>query len=66
MIDHLRRGLSVTRDGWYGKHQLWLQVPDSGSKMTVPYVYIATQNGDLVPWLCSQADLLATDWETAP
>ena len=41
---------------------LMLQVPDAHSKMTLPYVYIMTAQGDLVPWLCSQTDLLATDW----
>lgn len=25
-----------------------------------------TATGDVVPWLCSQTDLLATDWEVAP
>ena len=64
-IDYLRQGRSVTREGWYGKHQLRLQVPDEGSKMTQPYVYIITQRGDLIPWLCSQADLLADDWHAA-
>jgi hypothetical protein len=24
---------------------------------------MVTAQGDLVPWLCSQTDLLATDWE---
>jgi hypothetical protein len=31
--------------------------------MTQPYVYIHTVQGDRIPWLCSQADLLAIDWE---
>lgn len=35
------------------------------SKMTEPYVYMKTAQGGLIPWLCSQADLLATDWEIA-
>lgn len=61
-IKCLRDGHSVCREGWYGKHKLTLQRPDENSKMTQPYVYITTQNGDLVPWLCSQADLLAGDW----
>jgi hypothetical protein len=41
---------------------LALQVPDANSKMTLPYVYMKTVLGDLVPWLCSQTDLLADDW----
>jgi hypothetical protein len=30
--------------------------------MTLPYVYAADADGDLVPWVPSQADLLAVDW----
>ena len=44
---------------------LELQVPDAHSKMTEPYVYMRTAQGGLIPWLCSQADLLANDWEVA-
>ena len=56
----------VRRAGWNGKGMyLELQVPDEHSKMTLPYVYMRTVQGDLVPWLCSQTDLLATDWEIA-
>jgi hypothetical protein len=54
----------VRRAGWNGKGMfLQLQKPDADSKMTLPYVYMSTAQGDLVPWLCSQTDLLATDWE---
>jgi hypothetical protein len=63
-IQQMREGNKVTRTGWNGKDMyLALQVPDEHSKMTLPYVYIKTVQGDLVPWLCSQTDLLATDWE---
>lgn len=60
----LKEGMRVRRAGWNGKGMhLELQVPDSGSKMTEPYVYMKTAQGGLIPWLCSQADLLAEDWE---
>lgn len=63
-VDQLRRGKRVCRRGWNGKNMyLQLQSPDSYSKMTLPYVYMRTADGHLVPWLCSQTDLLATDWE---
>ena len=56
-------GKAVSRKGWNGPEQyLMIQKPDTNSKMTRPYVYIRTQQADLVPWLCSQTDLLATDW----
>lgn len=59
-------GEKVARSGWNGKG-MWiaLQVPDEKSKMSLPYVYMKTVEGDFVPWLCSQSDLLAVDWEIA-
>ena len=60
---NLRAGNKVQREGWNGPGQyLELQVPDENSKMTLPYIYICTVQGDLVPWLASQTDMLATDW----
>ena len=62
-VEQMRLGHQVTREGWNGKNQcIELQVPDEHSKMTLPYVFIRTVQGDLVPWLCSQTDLLSTDW----
>ena len=64
VVDQLQRGKRVCRRGWNGKNMyLQLQTPDSSSKMTLPYVYLRTAGGHLVPWNCSQTDLLATDWE---
>lgn len=63
-LNCLRRGQSVCRGNWNGKGQkLTLQVPDAHSKMTLPYIYITTVQGDKVPWLASQTDMLASDWE---
>lgn len=31
----------------------------------LPYVTMRTAGGEFVPWLCSQTDLLAVDWEVA-
>ena len=54
----------LTRRGWNGPGQfIELQVPDEHSKMTRPYLFITTVQGDRVPWLASQTDLLAEDWE---
>ncbi len=65
-VKQLHNGSAVRRSGWNGKRMhLMLQVPDADSKMTLPYVYMYTAQGDLMPWNCSQADLLATDWELA-
>jgi len=66
-LSALKAGRHVSRDGWNGKGQyLALQVPDEHSKMTLPYIYITTVQGDRVPWLASQTDLLATDWVVLP
>lgn len=65
-VKQLQDGNRVCRSGWNGKNMyLELQKPDKFSKMTLPYVYMKTVQDDLVPWLCSQTDLLATDWELA-
>lgn len=62
-VHMMRNGSKVAREGWNGPDQyLEMQTPDEHSKMTLPYIYIRTVQGDLVPWLCSQTDLLAVDW----
>lgn len=62
-ITELKRGQRMARLGWSGKG-MWvaLQQPTKLSKMTAPYLYMKTADNDLVPWLASQTDLLATDW----
>lgn len=63
-IEQMRNGSRVCRKGWNGPNQwLALQMPDAHSKMNLPYIYISTVQGQLVPWLASQTDILATDWE---
>ncbi len=68
--DDLRR---FARRGWNGKGiYIQLQNPDEGSANTLPYIYMVTSklvsdNPDAprgrVPWLASQTDMLAEDWE---
>lgn len=66
-LEQLKLGHTVSRRGWNGKGQfIMLQRPNELSKMTLPYIYIVTVSGDLVPWLASQTDLLAEDWEVYP
>lgn len=40
-------------------------VPQGTVCKFLPYVMMCTAQGDFVPWLCSQTDLLAEDWELA-
>ena len=62
-VTAMRSGKTVQRAGWNGKGMhVALQVPDQHSKMTEPYIYMKTAQDGLIPWLCSQADLLADDW----
>lgn len=63
-LNCLRYGQTVARSGWNGKGMwLHLQEPDAHSKMSLPYIYMRTMQGDLVPWVPSQTDILALDWE---
>lgn len=63
-IKQMSNGSKVTRPGWNGKGMwLALQVPDEHSKMTLPYIYMYTADRNLVPWLASQTDILAMDWQ---
>ena len=62
-LEILWQGGRVERKGWNGKGMfIQLQRVDAHSKMTLPYLYMKTVTGDLVPWLASQTDLLADDW----
>lgn len=62
-LEQLSVGKKVARKGWNGKNMsLELQVPDEHSKMTLPYIFINTVDGNRVPWLASQTDVLKTDW----
>lgn len=69
----LKAGKAMARRGWNGKGIfIKAQFPDENSKMTAPYIYIdssglQTSNPDApkncVPWLASQTDMFAEDWE---
>lgn len=63
-IEAMKLGKKVCRKGWNGKG-MWLAIqnPDEHSKMTCPYIYMKTAQDNLIPWLASQADMLADDWE---
>lgn len=64
-VKAMKNGHSVARKGWNGRgmHLYLWQSP--GSEM-LPCVVMKTAQGTLQPgWLCSQADLLADDWEMA-
>lgn len=80
-VKQMHNGSCVRRSGWNGKEMFIFLVPGSTFEVnrapllgiypagTVlnyqPHVDMRTATGQIVPWLCSQSDLLATDWELA-
>lgn len=62
-LAELLNGKRVARQNWNAPGQ-WvaLQTPDEYSKMKRPYLYMCPVDGDLVPWVASQSDILASDW----
>lgn len=77
-LAHVRAGAKVQREGWNGKGMFIFLVGGSTFKVnrapllgiypegtTINYhahVDMRTAQGDIVPWLCSQTDMLADDW----
>lgn len=62
----LKSGGKVARSGWNGKG-MWIAIwtPDASREaMTLPYIYMKTVDDSLVPWLASQTDILAEDWDS--
>lgn len=80
-VKELQNGNLVRRSGWNGKGMFLLLVAGSkfvvnraplnvifkeGTEVSYhAHVDMKTATGEIVPWLCSQSDLLATDWELA-
>jgi uncharacterized protein DUF2829 len=63
----LKDGERVAREGWNGRDMyVEMQEPDEQSKMRRPYLYMSPADGELVPWVASQTDLLAEDWYVIP
>jgi hypothetical protein len=76
-IKQMHHGSRVSRSGWNGKGMwLCLVLADQwglgnavaydygavGSKL-LPWIGMKTADGAFVPWLASQTDILATDWD---
>lgn len=70
-VKQLQNGAKVAREGWNGKG-MWLCLnaepatakdPDGVHHHVSPHVLMKPAGTpNMVPWLCSQTDLLATDW----
>jgi hypothetical protein len=62
----MKRGTLIRRQGWNGKGMyLEIMTPSWTTMMTAPYIFMKTADGNLVPWVASQTDLLSDDWEIA-
>ena len=78
-LDQLTNGKVVTRSGWNGKDMYIFYMPGHVMKVEglpieelvtpdsviniLPHLMMKTVQGNFVPWLCSQTDALAIDWE---
>jgi len=77
-IEVLKTGNKVTRVGWNGKDMFLFLVQGSQFKVNRPpllgiysegteinyrpHIDMKTVNGEIVPWVASQSDLLEEDW----
>lgn len=80
-IEVLKRGGKVARSGWNGKGMFLFLVqgstfqvnrppllgiyPEGTTINYLPHIDMKTANGEIVPWLASQTDILAEDWVIA-
>ena len=78
-LEKLKEGKKVRRKGWNGKGMFIYYVPkgeykpyteiaeqlvnENGLVEYGAYIAIKTVQGNVVPWLASQTDILAEDWE---
>jgi hypothetical protein len=65
----LKTGRKVSRSGWNGKG-MWLQIfkihthtPIQDGMTMLPFIAMKTADNHFVPWLASQTDVLADDWD---
>ena len=68
-VKQMQDGLAVTRAAWNGnkifpedKFQLWCYLVRPVHEDHRDYVMMRTVDGQHVPWICSQSDLLEDDW----
>lgn len=64
-ISMIQSGEKARRKGWNGKGMYIFYVPEDfdGSTITRAHIMMLDAQQQLVPWLASQTDILADDWE---
>lgn len=67
-IRSMKADYRVSRSGWNGKG-MYLFLATGGEAdsrvehhLLLPFIVMRTAQGDFVPWLASQTDMLAEDW----
>lgn len=59
----MRSGDKVTREGWNAPGQFtFVQHPTADSVIRRPFLCLSPVDGELVPWVPTQSDLLTEDW----
>ena len=62
-LANLKNGKKIARKGWNGKG-MYLYLESFCNEKFLPCVVMYTANREFQPgWTCSQADMLAEDWE---
>lgn len=65
-IEAMKRGEKVARKGWNGKG-MYIAICEGGGFRdgfrNTDFIYMKTTNDEITPWLASQADMLAEDWQ---
>jgi hypothetical protein len=61
----VRLGRRMARTGWNGKGMYieWVNGHTQAGVTFEPFLLLRTVHGTYIPWLASQDDLLAMDWE---
>lgn len=67
-IEKMKLGFMVSRNGWNGKGMFLRLITDSDysikgiNKELCSFIGMKTADDKFIPWLASQADMLAEDW----
>lgn len=77
-LEALKKGYNIARAGWNSKG-MWLEYVGAENWFVnlafelrvpvcdrLPWIGTKTADGKFVPWLASQTDMLAEDWEIVP
>jgi hypothetical protein len=61
-LEEIKQGCYLQRVGWNGKN-MYVELHEQKHELDLPYIKMKTADGKFVPWLASQTDILAEDWQ---